>query len=189
METGQLESPNYPEDYVPNKECIWVITVPDGFQVALKFQSFEVCVNKQLKIGKKFPWNQVLIKLISLLTLQIENHDNCVYDYIEIRDGGDLNAEKIGAFCGYKMPDDIKSTGNQLYVKFVSDGSVQKAGFAASFMKGTGWPKWKFANSNCSNSTNTDLGSLIGNLVCGCSTVWKFSNILATFYVKSILAA
>ena len=35
------------------------------------------------------------------------------------------------------MPDDIKSTGNQLYVKFVSDGSVQKAGFAASFMKGT----------------------------------------------------
>ena len=42
METGQLESPNYPEDYVPNKECIWVITVPEGFQVALKFQSFEV---------------------------------------------------------------------------------------------------------------------------------------------------
>ena len=35
------------------------------------------------------------------------------------------------------MPDDIKSTGNQLYVKFVSDGSVQKAGFAATFMKGT----------------------------------------------------
>ena len=59
-----------------------------------------------------------------------------MYDFIEIRDGGDMNAEKIGSFCGYKMPDDIKSTGNQLYVKFVSDGSVQKAGFAASFMKG-----------------------------------------------------
>ena len=42
METGQLESPNYPEDYQPNKECIWRITVPVGFQVALKFQSFEV---------------------------------------------------------------------------------------------------------------------------------------------------
>ena len=34
------------------------------------------------------------------------------------------------------MPEDIKSTGNQLWIKFVSDGSVQKAGFAASFMKG-----------------------------------------------------
>ena len=42
METGQLESPNYPEDYHPNKECVWRVTVPKGFQVALKFQSFEV---------------------------------------------------------------------------------------------------------------------------------------------------
>ena len=56
METGQLESPNYPEDYVPNKECIWVITVPDGFQVALKFQSFEVCMCKQtVENWQKFP--------------------------------------------------------------------------------------------------------------------------------------
>jgi CUB domain len=25
MESGQLESPNFPEDYQPNKECIWRI--------------------------------------------------------------------------------------------------------------------------------------------------------------------
>ena len=42
MENSKLESPNYPEDYQPKKECIWRITVPEGFQVALKFQSFEV---------------------------------------------------------------------------------------------------------------------------------------------------
>ena len=76
------------------------------------------------------------INPLYLFFYQIENHDNCVYDYIEIRDGADATSTKFGAFCGYKMPDDIKSTGNQLYVKFVSDGSVQKAGFAASFMKG-----------------------------------------------------
>ena len=81
--------------------------MPLGFQVALKFQSFE-----------------------------IENHDNCVYDYIEIRDGPDAQSALIGTYCGYKMPEDIKSTTSQLYVKFVSDGSVQKAGFAATFMKG-----------------------------------------------------
>ena len=103
---GQLESPNYPEDYQPNKECVWKIKVPPGFQVALKFQSFE-----------------------------IENHDNCVYDFIEIRDGGDPDSELIGTYCGYKMPDDIKSSGNELWIKFVSDGSVQKAGFSAMFMK------------------------------------------------------
>lgn len=43
-ENGHLESPNYPDDYQPSKECIWRLTVPENFQVALKFQSFEVSV-------------------------------------------------------------------------------------------------------------------------------------------------
>ncbi|KFB52683.1 AGAP003702-PA-like protein [Anopheles sinensis] len=103
---GRLESPNYPVDYLPNKECIWRITVPKDYQVALKFQSFEV-----------------------------ENHDNCIYDYVEVRDGGTPDSQLIGIFCGYKIPPDMKSTSNKLFVKFVSDGSVQKAGFSATFMK------------------------------------------------------
>lgn len=41
-EWRSLESPNYPEDYEPNKECIWVLAAPLDYQVALKFQSFEV---------------------------------------------------------------------------------------------------------------------------------------------------
>ena len=80
--------------------------VPADYQVALKFQSFE-----------------------------IENHDNCVYDFLEIRDGDSSDSPLLGTFCGYKMPKDIKSTTNSLWIKFVSDGSVQKAGFSASFMK------------------------------------------------------
>ncbi|XP_070137463.1 protein tolkin isoform X1 [Drosophila bipectinata] len=103
---GRLESPNYPLDYLPNKECVWKITVPKGYQVALKFQSFEV-----------------------------ENHDSCVYDYVEIRDGPAQDAPLIGVFCGYKPPPNMKSSGNSMYVKFVSDTSVQKAGFSAVFMK------------------------------------------------------
>ena len=106
-ESGKLESPNYPGNYLPNKECTWQIEVPLGFQVALKFQSFE-----------------------------IEYCNNCVCDYIEIRDGPDAQSALIGTYCGYKMPEDIKSTTNQLYVKFISDRYVNKAGFAATFMKG-----------------------------------------------------
>nr|XP_003701332.1 PREDICTED: bone morphogenetic protein 1 isoform X1 [Megachile rotundata] len=105
-DTGHLESPNYPEGYQSSKECVWKLSVPQNFQVALKFQSFE-----------------------------IENHDNCVYDYVEIRDGHNADSPLIGVYCGYKIPPDIKSTGNKLLVKFVSDGSVQKAGFSATFMK------------------------------------------------------
>lgn len=104
--SGHLESPNFPEDYHANKECIWRLSVPDDYQVALKFQSFEV-----------------------------ENHDNCVYDYVEIRDGLTLDSPLLGVFCGYKIPPDIRSATNHLLVKFVSDGSVQKAGFSATFMK------------------------------------------------------
>ena len=107
LETGgRLESPNYPLEYLPSKECIWKITVPREYQVALHFQSFEV-----------------------------ENHDNCVYDYVEVRDGDSQDSRLIGVFCGYKIPPDMRSSSNKLFVKFVSDGSVQKAGFSATFMK------------------------------------------------------
>ena len=66
----------------------------------------------------------------------MENHDNCVYDYVEVRDGIDSRSPLLGKYCGYRIPDDIRSSTNQLYVKFVSDGSVQKEGFAATFVEG-----------------------------------------------------
>uniref|UniRef100_A0A1A9WC30 Metalloendopeptidase n=1 Tax=Glossina brevipalpis TaxID=37001 RepID=A0A1A9WC30_9MUSC len=103
---GRLESPNYPLDYLPNKECVWKITAPKGYQVALKFQSFEV-----------------------------ENHDSCVYDFVEVRDGPTQDSPLIGVFCGYKPPPNMKSSGDVMYMKFVSDTSVQKPGFSATFMK------------------------------------------------------
>ncbi|KAL1117925.1 hypothetical protein AAG570_004238 [Ranatra chinensis] len=105
-EGGHLESPNYPEDYQHNKECVWRLTAPPDFQVAIKFQSFEV-----------------------------ENHDNCAYDYVEVRDGHSLNSTLLGTYCGYKQPPDLHSSGNKLLIKFVSDGSIHKAGFSAAFMK------------------------------------------------------
>lgn len=66
----------------------------------------------------------------------MENHDTCLYDYVEIRDGHSNDSRLIGKYCGYKLPPDLYSTGNKLMIKFVSDNSVQKAGFSAAFMKG-----------------------------------------------------
>ncbi|XP_073674791.1 bone morphogenetic protein 1a [Garra rufa] len=105
-DNGQIQSPNYPDDYRPNKVCVWKITVAQGYHVGLTFQSFE-----------------------------IERHDNCAYDYLEVRDGNSESSPLLGRFCGYDKPDDIKSSSNQLWMKFVSDGSVNKAGFAANFFK------------------------------------------------------
>lgn len=75
----RIDSPNYPLEYFPDKECIWRIAVPENHQVAIKFHSFE-----------------------------LENHDNCIYDYVEIRDGNSPDSELIGIFCGYKLPPNIK---------------------------------------------------------------------------------
>ena len=54
--------------------------------------------------------------------LQIERHDSCAYDYLEVRDGDSESSDLIGKFCGYDTPNDIKSTNNNLWIKFVSDG-------------------------------------------------------------------
>lgn len=67
---------------------------------------------------------------------QIERHDSCAYDYLEVRDGPLETSPLIGRFCGYDKPDDVRSTSHTLWMKFVSDGTVNKAGFAANFFKG-----------------------------------------------------
>ncbi|KAG8134960.1 hypothetical protein E2320_008025, partial [Naja naja] len=91
---GQIQSPNYPDDYRPMKECVWKITVSENYNVGLTFQAFE-----------------------------IERHDNCAYDYLEVRDGLSESSPLIGHFCGYDKPEDIRSTSNTLWMKFVSDGT------------------------------------------------------------------
>lgn len=55
---GMLRSPGTPE-YLPNKECEWTITVPNGQQIALTFNYFE-----------------------------LETHASCRFDGLEIRNGG-----------------------------------------------------------------------------------------------------
>ena len=39
----------------------------------------------------------------------------------------------MGTFCGPQMPDPLTTTSNFMYLKFVTDGSVQNQGFEASY--------------------------------------------------------
>ncbi|KAH8271408.1 hypothetical protein KR018_009102, partial [Drosophila ironensis] len=128
-----IDSPNYPLDYLPNKECIWRISAPENHQVALKFQSFE-----------------------------LEKHDGCAYDYVEIRDGNHSDSRLIGRFCGDKLPPNIKTRTNQMYIKFVSDGSVQRLGFSAALMLDV--DECKFTDHGCQHVCINTLGSY----QCGC---------------------
>lgn len=105
-QTARLESPNYPLNYLPNKDCIWILKVRSGSRVALKFQSFD-----------------------------LENHDKCSYDYLEVRDGNTENSTLIGRYCGLDPPPDLVSSSDQMFVRFVSDRSGQRPGFAAVILR------------------------------------------------------
>ncbi|XP_039236423.1 tolloid-like protein 1 [Pipra filicauda] len=117
--TGNFSSPGFPNGYPSYTHCIWRISVTPGEKV--------INENLELVLSKTYQYYQKLT--------QIERHDNCAYDYLEIRDGTNENSPLIGHFCGYDKPEDIRSTSNTLWMKFVSDGTVNKAGFAANFFK------------------------------------------------------
>lgn len=53
---------------------------------------------------------------------QVEQHDTCSYDYVEVRDGLDEESPLVGRYCGYDIPEDIKTQSNKMWIKFVSDG-------------------------------------------------------------------
>uniref|UniRef100_A0A8C3G5H6 Metalloendopeptidase n=1 Tax=Cyclopterus lumpus TaxID=8103 RepID=A0A8C3G5H6_CYCLU len=115
-------------------------TLPDPIistdsRLWIEFRSSSSWLGKGFSAVGKTPHSPALHTSLSSLPLQIERHDSCAYDYVEVRDGGSESSPLLGRFCGYNKPEDIKSSSNQLRLKFVSDSSVSKAGFAASFFK------------------------------------------------------
>lgn len=104
--SNRIESPNYPQLYLPNKKCVWRISMPADYQVALEFYSFD-----------------------------LQPSDNCTRDYVEVRKGFHEKSRLIGRYCGNSLPPILASTSNQMYIKFVSDASGRGRGFAAALFQ------------------------------------------------------
>lgn len=145
---GFIRSPGKTE-YLPNKDCEWVVTVPNGQQIELTFNYMD-----------------------------IEAHATCRFDGLEIRNGGNSFAPLFGKFCGAVIPPPIKSFGNQLYFKFTSDSSRGGKGFEIewdgtstgcgglmSMMKGSisspGYPNSYSHNAQCEWRVSVNEGSTI----------------------------
>nr|VZI24470.1 unnamed protein product [Spirometra erinaceieuropaei] len=103
---GTIASPSFPNSYPPDKECVWKIEVPAGSYITLTFDSFD-----------------------------LEFQSECILDYLEIYDGSSTNSPMLQKLCGDDIPPPARSTDNTMYVKFVSDDSVQGGGFSAWFQK------------------------------------------------------
>uniref|UniRef100_A0A493TRC7 Bone morphogenetic protein 1 n=1 Tax=Anas platyrhynchos platyrhynchos TaxID=8840 RepID=A0A493TRC7_ANAPP len=106
--------PNWPDKYPSKKECTWAISTTAGHRV------------NPLPVPQTFT------------ELDIEAQQECTYDHLEVYNGKDAKAPVLGRFCGAKEPEPIVSSGNKMFLKFVSDNSVQKKGFEATHSTGTG---------------------------------------------------
>ncbi|EDV28197.1 uncharacterized protein TRIADDRAFT_53561 [Trichoplax adhaerens] len=102
--SGSIVSPNYPGKYPNNAECIWTIQMPVGARITLNWQNID-----------------------------IEQQDQCNFDYVELRNGNSTTAPFVGRYCGNNPPATFTSTGNNLYIKFKSDGSSSGNGFRLSY--------------------------------------------------------
>lgn len=97
--TGDIISPNYPEPYSANADCIWKIAVAAGSLVQL-----------------------------AIVDLQLEQHDKCRYDFIEVYEG--ITHRTNGRrYCGNTYPKIIQSKSNQMTIRFRSDFSNTGRGF------------------------------------------------------------
>uniref|UniRef100_A0A3Q2TAZ9 Cubilin n=1 Tax=Fundulus heteroclitus TaxID=8078 RepID=A0A3Q2TAZ9_FUNHE len=121
--SGTITSPGHPTSYPHGANCTWYISVLPGNLIRLSFDSFN-----------------------------LEYHSNCNYDYLEVYDGTGTTGNKTGRYCGRSVPPSITSSDNQMTLLLVTDSSLSKEGFSASYVSinastGTVCQKYKIFNS------------------------------------------
>ncbi|KAG7488757.1 hypothetical protein MATL_G00038090 [Megalops atlanticus] len=103
-EEGEFQSPGFPQAYLSNMDCIWVISIQQGHLVQLTFHS-----------------------------MVLEEQRGCQYDYITVFDGRASEKQELGRFCGSELPPPLRSSSNTMTVQMRSDSSVELDGFSAHF--------------------------------------------------------
>jgi len=70
---------------------------------------------------------------VEFLTFELEADNSCIYDYLNIYDGGSTSSPLLGTFCGTNSPGTITSTdpSNSLTFQFHSDVGWRYAGWSA----------------------------------------------------------
>ena len=99
-----IQSPGYPSGYIDNLDCTWTIKVSfSGYIVKVEFDDF--------LLEDRYPCDDVLT----------------------FYDGMNETSNLLGSYCGTIHPEVIYSTGQYLFVKFVTDNIIKYKGFKFSF--------------------------------------------------------
>ncbi|XP_007545700.1 neuropilin and tolloid-like protein 2 isoform X1 [Poecilia formosa] len=102
---GSFSSPNYPNTYPPNKECLYVLEALPRQRVELQFSKI----------------------------FQIEASFECRFDHIEVRDGPFSFSTLINRYCGTANPGRILSSGRFMWIRFFSDDELEGKGFQVQY--------------------------------------------------------
>ncbi|XP_038070215.1 transmembrane protease serine 7-like [Patiria miniata] len=105
--SGTITSIGFDENspYTSDAECEWIITAAVGKVITLTFTSFDV-------EGDEL---------------------SCRYDALLVYDGPNDTSPLLGNYCGNQGPSPVTSSQHEMYLKFRSDGSIEKSGFLLSY--------------------------------------------------------
>ena len=84
--------------------------------------------------------------LLHFVAFDLENadkEDGTCYDSLNIYDGVDGSAHRIAHLCGKEMPEDIMSSGNILFIFFITDVSSKGKGFTINYKATQPLGTWK----------------------------------------------
>ena len=101
---GILESPNYPNIYPSNVECLWYIQTRLGQSIELNIEDFYL------------------------------EGDRCQWDFLAVYGGPDDSSPQLTRLCNRRSENTtVTSQGNNMMIRFKSDSAVEGKGFRASY--------------------------------------------------------
>ncbi|KAK1885602.1 Ovochymase-2 [Dissostichus eleginoides] len=106
---GEINSPNWPNDYQAQSVCTWRITIPAAKSVHIGFTHFE-------------------LQAVNML-------GNCV-DYVEVFNGETMAS--LGRFCGFAPPSTLTIPGGSVVIRFLSNGADHQKGFRGYWINDVG---------------------------------------------------
>ncbi|XP_023016013.2 cubilin [Leptinotarsa decemlineata] len=111
---GVIESPNFPNDYPQDEDCLWEIVVSNRNKINITFSHFEL--ERSLTFA----------------------NNSCLFDYVEIsyaeRPSDAFSDEKptytkYGKYCGNQNPGHLSLDSDHVQIHFVSDKLLLGSGF------------------------------------------------------------
>ncbi len=103
--SGNINSPYYPDNYIPKLNCVWKISVPSNHVIRLIFTDFKT-----------------------------EENQDCVFIYDGLSFSTSSLLRKIcGSYTSLSAVSTVTSTTNFMIVKFTTDSSVNHRGFNAFY--------------------------------------------------------